>query len=329
MKKRIKLILYIICFLLILINLCGCRKNEDENMLKEKINTEISYIDSELVSILNGLNNINYSKYKVMTQEVESITGNNNSGGSGQQQQQQGEGQQSGQEQDSSKQSSEDRNTQESGDSSDKNEEGNDSSNSKKESSNSSSSNKIYSMQANNLLGKQSEIDWNDMKNKIENLYTTWTVVSLDLRTVGVPEEELNNFSRIMDRVALAIKNENKEETINSVIDLYAFLPAFIEVYSGKSKENVVLDAKYKLLICYKYTDLENWDELSKSVDDLKMSYSNVINMKESFSGREVNIRSGEVILREIENSVDVKDRDIFFIKYKNFIQELNIILSI
>lgn len=329
MKKRIKLILYIICFLLILINLCGCRKNEDENMLKEKINTEISYIDSELVSILNGLNNINYSKYKVMTQEVESTTGNNNSGGSGQQQQQQGEGQQSGQEQDSSKQSSEDRNTQESGDSSNKNEEGNDSSNLKKESNNSSSSNKIYSMQANNLLGKQSEIDWNDMKNKIENLYTTWTVVSLDLRTVGVPEEELNNFSRIMDRVALAIKYENKEETINSVIDLYAFLPAFIEVYSGKSKENVVLDAKYKLLICYKYTDLENWDELSKSVDDLKMSYSNVINMKESFSGREVNIRSGEVILREIENSVDVKDRDIFFIKYKNFIQELNIILSI
>lgn len=329
MKKRIKLILYIICFLLILINLCGCRKNEDENMLKEKINTEISYIDSELVSILNGLNNINYSKYKVMTQEVESTTGNNNSGGSGQQQQQQGEGQQSGQEQDSSKQSSEDRNTQESGDSSNKNEEGNDSSNLKKESNNSSSSKKIYSMQANNLLGKQSEIDWNDMKNKIENLYTTWTVVSLDLRTVGVPEEELNNFSRIMDRVALAIKNENKEETINSVIDLYAFLPAFIEVYSGKSKENVVLDAKYKLLICYKYTDLENWDELSKSVDDLKMSYSNVINMKESFSGREVNIRSGEVILREIENSVDVKDRDIFFIKYKNFIQELNIILSI
>jgi len=324
LKQRVRIILYIICFILILINLCGCKKNEDENALKEKINTEISYIDSELVSILNGLNNINYSKYKVMTQEIQSVTGNN--GGNGEKQKKQGEGQQN-----SSKQSSEDRNAQESGDSSDSQEEGNDSSNSKKEnnSSDSASSNKIYSMQANNLLGKQVEIDWNQLRNKIENLYTTWTVVSLDLKTAGVNEEELNNFVKVIDRVAIAIKAENKEETISSVIDLYSFLPPFIETYNGKSKESVVLDAKYKLLVCYKYTDLENWEELDKSVEDLKMSFSNIVNMKESFQGKQVNIRSGEVILKEIENSVEVKDRDIFFIKYKNFIQELNIILSI
>ena len=231
---------------------------------------------------------------------------------------------------DSSKQSSEDRNTQESGESSDKSEEGDDSSNSEKEGESSSgTSNKIYSMQANNMLGKQVEIDWDELKNKIENLYTTWTVVSLDLQTLGVSSEELNNFSKNMDRIAVAIKNENKEETISGVVDLYGFLPAFLQEYNKDSLERTVIDTKYKLLVCYKYADLENWEELDRSVDELKMSFSNIVNKKEQFSGREVNIRSGEVILNEISNSVDVRERDIFFIKYKNFIQELNIILSI
>lgn len=330
MKKLIKINICILFLLSILINLCGCKKTEDKNVLKEKINTEISYIDSELVSILNALNNINYSKYKVMSQEVESTTGNSNTGGSGQQQQEQGEGQQKGQEEHSSKQSSEDRNTQESGESSDKSEEGDDSSNSQREGESSSgSSNKIYSMQANNMLGKQLDIDWDELKNKIENLYTTWTVVSLDLESMGVSSEELNNFSKNMDRIALAIKSENKEETISSVVDLYGFLPAFIGVYDNGSKEKTVIEAKLKLLTCYKYADLENWEELDRSVDELKMSFSNIVNKKDEFSGREVNIRSGEVILNEISNSVEVKDKDIFFIKYKNFIQELNIILSI
>lgn len=231
---------------------------------------------------------------------------------------------------DSSKQSSEDRNTQESGESSDKSEEGDDSSNSQKEGESSSgTSKKIYSMQANNMLGKQVEIDWDELKNKIENLYTTWTVVSLDLKTLGVSSEELNNFSKIMDRVAIAIKNENKEETISTVVDLYGFLPAFLQTYNTDSVEKNVIETKYKLLVCYKYADMENWEELDKTVDELKMSFSNIVNRKNDFSGKEVNIRSGEVILNEISNSVEVRDKEIFFIKYKNFIQELNIILAI
>ena len=330
MKKTIKICICILFFLSILINFSGCKKNNEEDVLKEKIYTELSYIDSELVSILNALNNINYSKYKVMSQEVESTTGNTNSGGSGQQQAQQGEGQKQDQQEDSSKQSSEDRNTQESGESSDKSEEGDDSSNSEKEGESASgTSKKIYSMQANNMLGKEIQIDWDELKNKIENLYTTWTVVSIDLQTIGVSSEELNNFSKTMDRIAIAIKNEDKNSTISSVVDLYSFLPAFIDVFDKQSKEKDVLDTKYKLLTCYKYADLENWVELDNSVEELKMSFSNIINKKEEFSGREVNIRSGEVILNEIDNSVEVKDKDIFFIKYKNFIQELNIILSI
>ena len=100
-----------------------------------------------------------------------------------------------------------------------------------------------------------------------------------------------------MDRVAIAIKNENKEETISTVVDLYGFLPAFLQTYNTDSVEKNVIETKYKLLVCYKYADMENWEELDKTVDELKMNFSNIVNRKYEFSGKEVNIRSGEVIL--------------------------------
>ena len=122
---------------------------------------------------------------------------------------------------------------------------------------------------------------------------------------------------------------ENKEETISLIVDLYGFLPVFIKEYNSNSREQNIIDTKYKLLICYKYADLEEWEELYKSVDELKKSFSNIVNKKEDFPKKGVNIKSAEVILNEIYNSVEIKEKEIFFIKYKNFIQELNIILSI
>lgn len=59
-----------------LISLSGCKKKEtEEESLKKKINTEISYIDSQLISMANLLNNISYAKYKVINKEVEEESG--------------------------------------------------------------------------------------------------------------------------------------------------------------------------------------------------------------------------------------------------------------
>ena len=57
-------------FLSVIVLFCisGCGKN-DETSLEQKVNTEITYLDNELVSMVNELNNINYFNYRVDTQE--------------------------------------------------------------------------------------------------------------------------------------------------------------------------------------------------------------------------------------------------------------------
>ncbi|MBR2241498.1 MAG: hypothetical protein IJ890_09045 [Clostridia bacterium] len=115
---------------------------------------------------------------------------------------------------------------------------------------------------------------------------------------------------------------------ISCLINLYELLPE----YASKSQienEKLVLETKYRLLLCYKYISLEEWEKLQQANNDLKMSFSNIINKRDEYKGKKVNIESANTIISEIENVQEIKDKDIFYIKYKNLMQELNIILEI
>lgn len=286
-------------FIIMALLLSGCMNsnNKDKN-LEQKVNTEISYIDSELVSIVNELNNISYENYKLDVQEIQSQP--TESGGS-KDEQSSGQG--------SDKKESEEKNSKESGKDEEKN-------------------SKIFSMKVNNILGKEKEINWDNLKSKIETFYSTWNTIEKDLKELGVSEELLSEFEKNIDFTAVAIKNEDKNQTLESVLNLYKSLPEFVGAY-GKDKEKNVLESKYNLLICYKYAELEDWEQLKNSISNLKMSFSNISGQKNEYKGKEVNISSSTSIINEMSNSSNLKEKDIFFIKYKNLMQELNIILSI
>ncbi len=305
LKKILKLNLCILNMVILIISLTGCNNsNANETSMEEKVNTEIAYIDSELVSIVNKLNNINYAKYKVEVKKVQDESEKSES--------QQGEG-------GSNEQSSEGSgNSEQQGGSQD----------SKEKNKSSSEINKSFSMVTDNILGKEKQINWDDLKSKIENLYSTWTVVSMDLKKEGISSEQLDNFSNSIDNLAVSVKNEDEFATMDNVINLYSFLPQFVKTY-GSDKDTNLIYSKYNLLVCYKYAVLEDWEQLKNSVEDLKMSFSNVLNKKEEYTGKEINIESATVIIGEMENSDEVKDKDVFFVKYKNLMEELNIILSV
>ena len=69
MKKNNINIYYMqkIFFLLIicLFILTGCNNKNDDEKLKSKIRDQISYLEKDLISMLNGFNNISYSNYKI------------------------------------------------------------------------------------------------------------------------------------------------------------------------------------------------------------------------------------------------------------------------
>jgi len=296
LKRNIKSFLIISLSITLVLILAGCKNSKNsEDELKQKVNAEISYIDNELLSMVNSLNNIYFDKYKVDEQKVPKKSANSEKEESSNK-----EGDESnskgGSEKESGQQSSED------------------------------SSQKISSMKTNNLLKGDTEIDWDDLRNKVENLYDVWTTISVDLKDIGVNDENLSQFEHNMDNVAIAVKQENKQATLENAIQIYKQLAEFVKSYGS---DDSILQTKYKLLVCYNYANQEQWELFQEALTDLKMSYSNFINKKTEYKGKETNIKNASMIINEINSTIDAKDKEIFFIKYKNLMQELNIISSI
>lgn len=284
-------------FILLILVLCGCMHiNETKTDINQKVRTEISYMDNELISIANSLNNIHYSNYKIDVKEVQnkssesSSSSNKEKGSSG----------------------------------------GDDQQNEEEKKSNDQSQEKIeqFSLNANTIIGNEEEINWKELKSKIELFYSSWTTISKDLKQIGVDESTINEFGNDLDSLAIAVKNEDKNSALESIIVLYRYLPKFAN-QSKNDKSVNLLETKYNLLICYKNVNLDEWDQLTKSITDLKMSFSNIYNKRSDFKGQETNIDSVSTIINEISNTPELKEKEIFYIKYKNILQELNIISPI
>ena len=321
MSKKIKTCFIAIILIIIIFNLAGCsgfKKKEDS--LEKKLNTEISYLDSELIMIANEMNNINYTRYKVKVENVENTSFKTQGASDGNDSQNQKS------ESENSSKTSDDKNSSQSQESGE-NSNGDDKKSSGENSSKTSKS-EVFSMSAYNILDDNVNIDWNRLKSNAEKLYTSWTTISVDLKEAGISDDLLDDFGNNIDALAIAIKNENVNETIDGVIRLYDFLPKFVGEFGSDSEKNI-LECKSKLLYCYKYANNGDWNQFDVSIDELKMKFSNIVGDKENYKGKENNLESAFVIIREMKNSGGVEDKSIFLIKYKNLIQELNIIAQL
>lgn len=79
MKNTIKTIFIYMCMLCILsISLAGCGKKDENEILKDKINSEIAYLDTKLVDMLNNINGISIQNYIVKAEQVNEKEGSSN-----------------------------------------------------------------------------------------------------------------------------------------------------------------------------------------------------------------------------------------------------------
>ena len=299
MKKIFKIVFIVLLNICILISFCGCKNlNNNKNSINEKVNSEIAFLDHELILMLNLLNNINYEKYKVEENKTKSLSKSSKQGeseSSSNKEQGAGESKES-----SSKQS--------------KQQGQGEQEESKQE--------EFFYMSENNIIGDEKQINWNELKSKIEDLYSAWPVISNDLQELNISNDVLNQFEKSMDLVAVSIKENNKDSTVQNLVELYKYLPEFLK-QNGNEGKKLICECKYKLLICYSYVSMQEWEKLSEGVSDLKMAFSNIKTGEDGFKGKEINVKNGTSIINGMGNLSELKDESVFFIKYRNLMKEL------
>lgn len=318
----------LILVLTILFSLTGCSKkeNDDEGSKKEKINQEMSYLDNKIVTMMNRLNNISFSNYKVVSEDVkeekaESTSGNEKKSSS----------------QSESSSSSGSSSNSESGDSSSEDNSKSSGSSSKEngtsgqtQSSESSENNQIFKMSQDVLLlnddEQNEEIKWGEIRKDIENIYTVWSTISIDLASIGVNNEQIIQFNSILDDVAVGAKDKNKDSSLTNLAELYNLIPKYIDAYSDDELNKNIITTKAYVLNSYSLANSEKWDEIDANLTKANDVFSNVMLHQDNYPNKELNINRSYLILSDLKKSIEKKDKQIFYVRYKNLLQELDII---
>ena len=272
-------------------------QNKNDN-IQEKTFGEIKKLDSNFSNIFNQLNNVKYEQYKISSSEMKEDdkggSAENTTGGSG-----------GGDSSSSSKDSS-----------------GGESSDSKEKDDNQSKENKKYELKESGILTQDEQIDWESIKNEVENIYPSLTGFTLDLYQINANKQEITEFNSQYDNVITQIKEEKKEETLDELSKLYEYLPKFADNATQDEKEKVVLNTKNEIFKAYSILDKEEWNQIQEYVQAATQEFTKLLTNIEK-QKNQYNINKAYVMINELKNAVNLKDKEIFLIKYKNLLEEL------
>ena len=257
--KKFKIISYIILLIVLVVlalTVYTSATQNDEQDEKEKVTSEIRYLDTKLVDLFNNMNNIQTRNYQIYTTKIEESRSAENSGGGS-------SGDESG-----SKGSNSDTNSNADGSSSQ------DSSGNQTQTEN---ANKNYEMQASGILTTNRDIDWTSCKNESELIYTSISTITLDLYRLNVSQEDILNFNKDLDSLTVSLEEENKQSTLDNLIKVYEYIPKFAQTAVDDTLYKTVLETKLNVFKGYAKLDSGDWTGISTNMIDAINTYATLL----------------------------------------------------
>lgn len=303
---KIKNIFVIIVLVVLALFLTGCSNNGNDDDLSKKVDAEIDYMDAEIIKIMSQLNNINFSTYMLETRKVDTSNNKDNTSSSNS----------------SESQSESSTSKSESNQSNEGSQENNNSSESK--------SNKkinVTEMINNPLLSTDyNDIKWDEILAELEVFNTAWNTIILDLYKLNIQNVDITSFSNDFDKLLINTKNKDKTAALSSAVALYSYLPKYLESYSTSSSKKNLVETKLHILNSYVGTSANDWEYSDNELSLAEQAFSNVMKNAEYVSQKEYNINRVYIALKELQNSNQYRDVNISFLKFRNFIQEIEVL---
>ena len=277
-------------------------KNEDE---KEKTETEIQRIELSFVNMFNELNNIKFENYRINTSQINKEDLKDNSSSSASESTPSSGG----------SSSSESSSSGEQGESQKEN--------GSSQSSEESKENQNYEMKLSGVLTNNSDINWENLKNEVEILYSAIPSLTIDLYKININKEKITNFNQEYDNLMKAIKEENKQNALDALANLYNYLPDFIENSTDDTNKKILIRTKNNIFKAYSLLDKNDWNAITENVNLANQEFTKMLTNSQSSNKNQYIINKAYVQINELQNSTQTKEKEIFLIKYKNLLEEL------
>lgn len=178
----------------------------------------------------------------------------------------------------------------------------------------------------NNIEGNSNfYIDWEELEKQVKVLQEYWNSVILDFNNLEIDKNYLTDFGKDLDNLSISIKNTNKENTLNNLIVLYNKILRY-GVSLNDYFYNTILVIKFNLFNAYSVVETGNWTLAHEYILKASDEISNLVNSIENSRYNQYNVNQAYIAIKELENMINIKDIDVFYFKYNNAINKLNIL---
>ena len=279
-------------------------KNEEQDIV-EKARTEIKYIDDKLMVLFNNMNKIQFDNFKLSIKDTNTSKADKS-------------GSSSGSSGDSSESSSG------SGNSGEEGSQNKDDGDGKSNTSSSSESIKTYMLDETGILIGNSDIDWKNVKYEVENMYVSLPTITLDLYQTDAQDQDILDLNSEFDNLTKVVKEENKNLMLQQLVKLYEILVKITDKCYDSIQEQVYSRTKLNIYKAYSKLDSNNWNDI---YNDTKMAvdeFSKLMTDSSISNNKQYSINKIYVMLSELQKASEKQDVQIFLIKYKNTLEELN-----
>ena len=302
-----------------------------ETQMKQKAKTEIKYLESKMLTLFNGMNNIQFENYKISISEVTPNSSGDSSEKSTESNSKSGEG---GMGEETSSNSKDSESSNSSGSESSKGASSSSSessetsgeessSGSTSENENSNKSTETFGLEPTGVLLSNEQIDWDKIKKEVENMYISIPTITLDLYKTDIEDKDVLNFNTEFDALTKAVESQKKEEVLPQLVKVYENVVKFREK-AGDEEEKIVSRTKLNIYRAYSKLDSENWEEMSKDIQSGIEEFTKLLTGTEIENEKQYSINKAYVMLSELQKAPEQKNPEIFLIKYKNTLEELS-----
>ena len=243
--------------------------SNSDSMLKEKCISEIEFLSSDIINMMNDINNISYSNFKIVNKQID-ISDNN------------------------------EQNT--------------------IESENTINSTVIVN---DNILNNNNTINWETLNEKIEYMYASWPTIMMDLTSLNVNKDNLLKYNDNLDKITKDFQNKDKKSSLIHLADLYNLLEAYIKGINADAQTISLITVKKDILYAYAWIEDEDWNKVIEYIGKAKTEFTNIINNQLNNMNNIDVINKSYILINELEKNSNNKDKEIFYINYKNLMQEL------
>ncbi len=147
------------------------------------------------------------------------------------------------------------------------------------------------------------------------------------MHSLNIEGSSILAFSDGLNKSTQAIKSKDKAKAMEELVKLYELLPKYVQTYEPEAQKTKMLEIEVQVVASYVSVTNEKWQDAANTLTETEKQFANILNTVNENYENQTTMNQCYIIVNELRNAVNLKDKDIFYIQYHNFITKMGILV--